>query len=356
MLNDEPLDYEALVDQYNENLFLVLRGHRSAEYLDTWVPDEDPLKGILNMIEAAELAGQDEIAIFLRHSTLRLLDVPAVQAAASRIGDVKIEPREDGVVVHVFGIARSSPRAAPSRQISAPYQAAIAAAGATLRHTGPLSAGEPEPLYAATIDGSRLSARINGAGKILAAAHDGAQTLAAAAVLDVFCDELVGMTVQEAAEHGAIRLEFRLRAGATQRSVAGIVLPRNADQVFELPARLIRALAAAYREQTGAAFGPNGFTRPIGAAWLRLSDDEKLAKVNGLLAERIVSLGLGPQDASAIAVEQHYRVTIAFGEGVPIDEKPRFLRRLERVLHQSLEPSIQVFMSEVKDANKMRRL
>jgi hypothetical protein len=44
MLQAEPLDYEALVEEYNKNLYLAPRGHRSADYPDAWDPDENPLK------------------------------------------------------------------------------------------------------------------------------------------------------------------------------------------------------------------------------------------------------------------------------------------------------------------------
>ena len=355
MLQDEPLDYEALVEEYNKNLFLVLRGHRSAEYLDTWVPDEDPFKGVLNMIEAAELTGTPEIAIRLGAATLRTLDLAALEAAAARIGSVSLE-RGDGVaVLRVSGIA-GAPPAAPPAAIGTPYQAAVAAAAGSPKHGGELSAQAHGDVFETTVDGVTLTIRLHAGPIIAEAAHRGAESLATTAVLDTFCAELAGLTVQEAAEHGVVRLEFRMRADARQRPVPGIVLPRNADAMFDLPARLIRSLADVYREITGRVFGENTFSRRVDAGWLRLSDEEKLAKVGAVLQAHIRPLGLLDDDARAIAIEQQVRVTIAFREGVDVAKKPRFIRDFERVLHGELEPSLQVFMSEVKDGNVLRRL
>lgn len=57
-------DYEQLVAAFNHSLNTQLRGHGSENrYLETWVPDEDPVKGILNMVESALSAGCDELRI-----------------------------------------------------------------------------------------------------------------------------------------------------------------------------------------------------------------------------------------------------------------------------------------------------
>jgi len=355
MLQDEPLDYEALVEEYNKNLFLVLRGHRSAEYLDTWVPDENPFKGVLNMIEAAELTGTAEIAIRLGAATLETLDLPALESAAARIGTVSLERGDDAVVLRVTDIA-GTPIAVPQTAIAPSYQAAVAAAAAGPKHGGELIGGAHGEIFETAVDGITLTIRLHSGSFIAEAAHHGAESLATTAVLDVFCEELAGMSVQEAAEHGVVRLEYRMRANVRQRPVPGIVLPRNADTMFDLPARLIRSLAAVYREKTGKAFGENNFMRRVDAAWLHLSDEEKIARAGAVLAERITSLGLLDDDARVIAVEQHVRLTIAFRESVAVQKKPRFIRDFEHVLHETLEPSLQVFMSEVKDANALRRL
>ena len=57
-MNKTEIDYEKLVKTYENSLMTTLRGHSPHdEYLATWVPDADPVNGILNMIEAAEIGG-----------------------------------------------------------------------------------------------------------------------------------------------------------------------------------------------------------------------------------------------------------------------------------------------------------
>ena len=51
----DPIDYEALVESYNDRLLNQLRSHGvDHAFLEMWVPDEDPVNSILNMVEAAE--------------------------------------------------------------------------------------------------------------------------------------------------------------------------------------------------------------------------------------------------------------------------------------------------------------
>ena len=336
MLQDEPLDYEALVEEYNKNLFLVLRGHRSAEYLDTWVPDENPFKGVLNMIEAAELTGTAEIAIRLGASTLKTLDLPALESAAARYPAFRVAP---SAATTPSSCASPISREHPSRYLKPrshprikppsrpPLQVPSTAANSSAVRTA--------KVFETTVDGITLTIRLHTRARSSPKPRITApRSLATTAVLDVFCEELAGMTVQEAAEHGVVRLEYRMRANARQRPVPGIVLPRNADTMFDLPARLIRSLAAVYREKTGKAFGENNFMRRVDAAWLHLSDEEKIARAGAVLAERITSLGLLDDDVRVIAVEQQVRLTIAFRESVAVQKKPlvypRFRTRSSR--------------------------
>jgi len=65
------LDYEALMADFNAKLVTQLRGHAADnEYLETWVPDEDPVKSILNMVEAALSSGLDKMQIRFAAATM----------------------------------------------------------------------------------------------------------------------------------------------------------------------------------------------------------------------------------------------------------------------------------------------
>lgn len=99
------LNYEVLVRAFEQALVTKLRSHAAeADYLEMWVPDDDPVKSILNMVEAAEAFGRDEIAIEVSAETLTDTQVNELLAVLSDIGSAEITARADGRLVEVTGL------------------------------------------------------------------------------------------------------------------------------------------------------------------------------------------------------------------------------------------------------------
>jgi hypothetical protein len=55
-------------------------------------------------------------------------------------------------------------------------------------------------------------------------------------------------------------------------------------------------------------------------------------------------------------IERGTRVTIAFADGVPYAVKPTLMMMLERRLRKETGIPLELFMEEMKDVNKIRRL
>lgn len=96
------LDYEALVDEYQGKLQTQLRGFRTAhDFLDMWVHDEDPVRSLLNIVEAAEAGGVAAIEIAIGPDTLARLDEPRLVALVGRIGRTRFSREGDGARLRV---------------------------------------------------------------------------------------------------------------------------------------------------------------------------------------------------------------------------------------------------------------
>lgn len=88
------LSYEELVRAFEEALVTKLRGHGAeADYLEMWVPDEDPVKSLLNMVEAAEAYGRDEIAVEVAAETLTDRQADELLAILRDMGAARITAR-----------------------------------------------------------------------------------------------------------------------------------------------------------------------------------------------------------------------------------------------------------------------
>ena len=98
----EVLDYEKLVRAFETALMTKLRGHGAdADYLEMWVPDENPVKSLLNMVEAAEAYGRDDIAIRVTVETLSDEQIEALTVKLGDIGAVEVTPAGPDRVIEV---------------------------------------------------------------------------------------------------------------------------------------------------------------------------------------------------------------------------------------------------------------
>ena len=101
------IDYEKMVIAYEKTLMTTLRGHSPRdEYLATWVPDADPVNGILNMIEAAEIGGCNQINIKVSLKTLPETRHQELKNKAAEIADVELEQNEEKIVIKVIGLGK----------------------------------------------------------------------------------------------------------------------------------------------------------------------------------------------------------------------------------------------------------
>jgi hypothetical protein len=98
------LDYEALMADFNHKLITQLRGHTADnEYLETWVPDEDPVKSILNMVEAALSAGLEAMQIRFAASTMTERQRAELVAEVGAIARAQLTPQGNGFELAVSG-------------------------------------------------------------------------------------------------------------------------------------------------------------------------------------------------------------------------------------------------------------
>ena len=64
-------DYEQVTADFKRRLVTQLRSHDAGnEHLEAWVPDEDPVKSLVNMVEAVFSSGLNQVTIRLARSTL----------------------------------------------------------------------------------------------------------------------------------------------------------------------------------------------------------------------------------------------------------------------------------------------
>lgn len=378
------LDYDDLVARYNTGLVDNLRSFGfHTDYLDLWVPDEDVNRSLLNLMEAAVSVGQTTLTLRLGAATMAALDYSAFEANVAGRGTPSLSRHADGSALLILADLRTSAAKAVSahraearqrlehdgadqqaRPLRQPERFSTFYAGSVMTAAGPVTAdpGAAGPVAAGPVagavecrgecDGLVLTVWIDPASHLIrAAAHQGARGDAARALAAVTCRTVIGLPVLEAAGHGMIRVEFALRPEIDRRPVDGVVTPEAADPAFAVGNALLRGVLADYRRQTGFAELYNDFDPGPGPAWMAADEAERRRMIRDALAAD----GFSVDDIDIVAIEYDVRVVVAL-DGDSTAEPARSLVALERSVKNRVDGRLELFLTEVKDSNKIRRL
>jgi len=355
----DTLVYEDLVEAFEHSLLHQLRGHGAAvPYLDTWVPDPDPVRSLLNMLEAAELAGERILRVAVSEATLPSRRHTEVAELSKEFGVGVIEPTASGIVLTVTELGLGQ----HFRRINPRYRAAIKARLGRLCHADHIAKTGNEIAVSADADGFTLAVSVDPVTHMITgASHVGPDDPIARVMLDLLCDGIRGTPIQEMADHGVQHLMSRLSEAEIARPVKGIVLPQNADPIFDRPLALTRRLLDSYRTATGYTARTNEFSPAPDSAWSRLDNAAKSSAVSALLERVAAEKGYGADTVTLAHIErnilnQEVRVVVQFGPELSAADKPDLARALEQRLKRTLEPRIELYSEELKDKNAIRRL
>ena len=320
--------------------------------LDTWVPDDDPVRSLSNLVEAAQLCGSDSISVRVANKIIEHQAAALLKEKLASLGEVGCRA-EPGAVV--FTIAHLQ-ETASFRSVRPIYQQRLRARFANLRFKRELRVRENQIPLRATEEHCTLAWAVQTDAHVITdAVFDGTARGPMLAALDAFCEILVGLPVLEARDHAIIRLEFSLRDPRQRHPIAGIVLPQNADPLFRLPSSLANRLFNDYLTSTGYRPAANFFDPGPRAAWAALSPAQREARVTAALAAHGAVLGLKNGEVQVVDCNHAYAVTVRFGDQLPISAKRSLALALERLVREHCDPRLEVFCEEKKDLSKLRR-
>jgi hypothetical protein len=381
--------YEQVTATYESGLNTQLRGFRGgARFLEHWVHDPDPVKSIVNMIEAAETAGLPDVTVVLGARTQAAVEMARLDKLAAELGQVAKEERADGLALTVrftrsaapvAGLgaeardrarrareardarlaaqARAATRRAPADGLHPIYRGAVSRIlAAPLTHDGAADAAPRLERLEAGRDGWVLAALVDPAThRVRAARHRGARA-ETRALLEALCAIMEDKPLLECADHAVVRLEHRLRDPAQPRPVAGVVTPESADPAFAPLTAAVRELLAEYRRRTRYAETDNRFDPEPAAAWTTLGPEQRLARLQAGLDALAAGCGLRPGDVVCTRIDRNTRATVEFRVELAAPQKARLMMTLERGLKDTVEGTVHLYQEEMHDKNKIRRL
>lgn len=200
-------------------------------------------------------------------------------------------------------------------------------------------------------NGWDIAIEVAAGGVILAATVRWNDKGADAGFLASLSRRLVGMTLREARDHGVQYACLDAKQGAA--AVSGVVLPANHSPTSRAAERALRTTidSAKPPDPTQWNFEDRGFS----PAWSRLPEAERLRRIETLMAAYLESAG-HPGALTVTEIDKYDRVFVQFQPEFPLTLKPRMLMQMEHHIRTATGERIELFVSEMKDNNRIRRL
>jgi hypothetical protein len=344
------ISYEDLVASYSNNLEVQTRGFSAGlSWLESWVPDDDLLCSLINLVEAAQIGGMDALSLRIKSPTLGDLSPSDLPDLLSHMASINLRIEEDEVVLEVADLAKS----AFFSDVRDFYKAALRNRFDKLKFnkSAPSGAFLYEDADAALwIALDHKTNIVTGAGCMVTPSASRSM----AATMDLLCELMVGLPLLEVRQHALVRLEHRMRHSAKRPPVLGIILPQNADPIFAK----VKILLAGVLHQTEvfSIRETNFFDAGPSAHWIALSAEQREAACQAALDSESLRLVGYEKGIRVIDAHKPYAVTIKFEGEASVGVKRKAALELEKILRTSCDHRLEVFCLEMKDASQLRRL
>ncbi len=185
--------------------------------------------------------------------------------------------------------------------------------------------------------------------------HDSNKSTEVEKFLNIFFDIIINKNIQEAADHGVIYLEEKLRVLKDKKVSPGIILPGQAGEYFNILNNIIREVFNKYKIKNNIEFEVNRNYFKISENWKSLPKKNKLEKIDKVLNLIREENDLKESDSIFVNnIENEFKINLSVNKNFSqLQSKKNILLDIEIRL-KSLDETIEVFIEEILDQNKLR--
>lgn len=348
---DYKFSYDELVEGYYRNLNDTLRNFRGGPgFLESWVLDENHSRSLLDILDLAIQNGASSLEISLSGEVAENLDVAWLQTEIKDAGQVKLE-RKGSANRLLFHSSKEA------KEIEVPvspfYSKKLAEAGKHIDFEEGVSISSATgTAFSAESEIGSLHCWVDAQGVVSLALHERARG-PYRALLDRLCYFLKGRPIQEGAEHAVIRLENSLREEGYAPKGKGIILPQNADAMFQPCLKLVREIFSNYRETANASIVRNEWRDPLPAGWISSPIEQRKNDVESALRTLCESRGLQDVVVSVVDVKNEKRFVLAYQQQAGAQNNFAYaLIQLEKKLRTLFGLELELQLESLEDKNK----
>jgi hypothetical protein len=350
------IDYQSLLDEYNNSLINTLRGFRPKyEFLEMWVPDSDSLKSVINLIESAQISGEKEVHLSLNADLLNKNEVNEIESEFSIKSNVHVTMENSCYLVSVTDMQQdeNDNKKNEDMKIGEIYKERIDYYSNRQNHNNTLHDDELLVLHS-TKDGISLFIAVDNNHVIREAAYAGTSSNELNGLLEALCTLIDGLPIQEMNDHGLIKLEFDLRDKSKKLGVPGISNVFNLDKIFNLPRLLIDNLYKKYCKAVDLQPSDNFYSPQMSKMWCEVNDDDRVGLLQSNIDEALIELDISDVKIHVVYIDKLVKVHVNIENDNNKKDLGKLLMMVEKILREQIEPLIELYLVPYKDINKLR--
>lgn len=362
----KPIHYNELVQEYHAGINNILRGFKPQyEFLEMWVPDSDDSKSILNLFDAAKIAGEDKVSLFVDKNSIDGMDFSAFTDEAKKLGQLDSKKSEGGFILELRyeEISRKQDSKKTNKPMTVDnfyplYREKLKNFLGVSRYEGSVAGGDNGGvLIRSSKDGVSLFAEVDTANhRIKRVSYAGVTNEVHRSLMECLCQIIEGKPIQEVSDHGVMRLEFSLRDFNQPRLVPGIITVFNMPEEFQWLNELTHDLLKMYRKNSTYEKTANFYDPPAGEKWRSLAAPERQTYLQEQINKLLASMAIRDVIVRVTDIAKGVKAYILLEGDINASAKPVFMRDLEAAVHRHIDARIELYMEEIKDKNDKREI
>jgi hypothetical protein len=164
----------------------------------------------------------------------------------------------------------------------------------------------------------------------------------------------VGFSLRHAAEHAVVHAMDDFLGLYPEKRAKGIVTLRSLGAWAQAPTALIRQIYSQHASSKDT--GWNFESLVLTTEWVAQQRSQKLEKLRTWGADFSTGQKLDSDAVRVTDIDRFERVSVEFADSVEVPAKPKLLMGFERYLRHVSGEQLEVFLTDRKDLNRIRRL
>ena len=368
------INFKDLINNYDQNLLDNLRGFgKEDEYLKFWVPNTDNYQSFLNLIDALI---ESEIYLFQITFDKRLEGELSLDEVDRFLSDISTFTKNKDIYEIAINEKKyldykkrnkknlknsTQPKIDTTKiaKIEKNKENLISGYRENLLKFSPKNyyfqgKNKQENIYEEKFNDIFLYFKIE-KNILIECYHNSEKNTEVEKLINIFFDLIINKDIQEIADHGVIYLEEKIRTSSNIKVNSGIILPQQAGEYFNLLNNVVRKIFIKYKDKNKLVFDINRNYFKISNEWKNLPEDQKLIKIKKVLEDFIKeNSNLSPESISVNKIENNFRINLDVDKDFSkLQSKKNLLLEIEKKL-KTLDQTIEVFIEEILDKNKLR--